>query len=276
MLIRAIALCVALLVGVGIIIPMMTDSSEAGPKYSRKSKKKRSWNVKKYSKKWWALYNRQEERKRAMVARRRALRARQILLERENREQAGNENPAAMNATFEKTAAPQTQVSAREESAILPSGEKAPQTWKPAQTTSGELQYRVTDENGAPMGSASLTVVGAATGGDSGNGRSKTLGGISTSALRRTVIDKMMREEGWVVNDYQKDLNGKKVYVVVAQSSIGGAVQSKLFYFTEVDGRIYSLATSAPLNSQERLAQESERVINSLQRSNRSVQTALK
>lgn len=275
MLIRAIALCVALLVGVGIMVPMMTDSSEAGSKYSRKYRKKRSWNVKKYSKKWWALYRRQEQRKRTMIARRRALRARQILLERENRE-AGNQNPAAMNATFEKTSAPRSQVSAREESAILPSGEKAPQTWKSAQTTSGELQYRVTDESGFPMGSASLTVVGTATGADSDSGRNKTLGGVSTSALRRTVIDKMMREEGWIVNDYQKDLNGKKVYVVVAQSSVGGAVQSKLFYFTEVDGRIYSLATSAPINSQERLAQESERVINSLQRNNRSVQAGLK
>jgi hypothetical protein len=273
MLIRAIALCVALLVGVGIMLPMMTDSSEAGPKYSRKNKKKRSWNVKKYSKKWWSLYRRQEKRKRAMVARRRALRARQILLERQNN-QAGNTQE--MNATYEKTSAQQTQVSVRDESAILPSGEKAPQTWKTAQTTSGELQYRVTDESGIPMGSASLTVVGTATGADSDSVRNKTIGGVSTNALRRTVIDKMMREEGFVVNDYQKDVNGKKVYVVVAQTTIGGAPQSKLFYFTEVDGRIYSLATSAPVNSQERLAQESERVINSLQRNNRSVQAGLK
>lgn len=272
MLVRAIALCVALLVGVGIMIPMMTDSSEAGPKYSRKNKKKRSWNVKKYSKKWWALYRRQEQRKRAMIARRRALRARQILLERQNN-QAGNSSE--MNSTYEKTSAQRTQISVREESAILPSGEKAPQTWKTAQTTSSELQYRVTDENGMPMGAASLTVVGNA-GTESDSGRNKTLGGVSTSALRRTVIDKMMREEGFVVNDYQKDLNGKKVYVVVAQTTVGGAPQSKLFYFTEVDGRIYSLATSAPVNSQERLAQESERVINSLQRNNRSVQAGLK
>ena len=276
MLIRAIALCIALFVGVGIMIPMMTDSSEAGPKYSRKYKKKRTWNVKKYSKKWWALYRRQESRKRTMVARRRALRARQILLERENRQQAGNSNQTEMNAAFEKTSVQRQRVSAREESAILPSGEKAPQTWKTSQATSGELQYRVSDESGNPMGAASLTVVGTAIGTDSNSGRNKTLGGVSTSALRRIVIDKMMREEGWVVNDYQKDLNGKKVYVVVAQSSVGGAVQSKLFYFTEVDGRIYSLATSAPLNSQERLAQESERVINSLQRNNRSVQAELK
>lgn len=275
MLIRAIALCVALLIGVGVMIPMMTDSSEAGPKYSRKYKKKRTWNVKKYSKKWWALYRRQEHRKSTIVARRRALRARQILLTRQNREQTAAVNQSEPTS-FEKASAPKQKVAAREEAAILPSGETAPQTWKRASATNSELQYRVNDESGNPMGAASLTVVGTATGTNSDSGRNKTLGGVSTSALRRTVIDKMVKEEGWVVNDYQKDLNGKKVYVVVAQSSVGGAVQSKLFYFTEVDGRIYSLATSAPLNSQERLAQESERVINSLQRTNRPVEAGLR
>lgn len=274
MLIRAIILAVALLVGIGTLIPIMTDYSEAGPKYSRKYKK-RKWKVKKYSKKWWALYRQQQRRKNAMIARRRALRARQILLARQNGEQSGKLSQS--NAvSFEKASVSKQKTFAGEEPAILPSGETAPQTWKRGQTSNGELQYRVNDERGNPMGSASLTVVGTATGADSFGGREKTLGGVSTSALRRTVIDKMMKEEGWVVNDYQKDVNGKKVYVVVAQSPVNGVVQSRLFYFTQVDGRIYSLATSAPINSQERLAQESERVINSLQRNNRSVQAGLK
>lgn len=276
MLIRAIALCIALLVGVGIMIPVMTDYSEAGPKHSRKYKK-RKWNVKKYSKKWWALYRKQERRKRGMIARRRSLRARQILLAREQKEQNGSLEQPVAAASFEKTSAPKQRTSVREESAaMLPSGETAPKTWKSGQSSSNELQYRVNDENGNPMGSAALTVVGTATGNDSSNGREKTLGGVSTNALRRTVIDKMMKEEGWIVNDYQKNLNGKKIYVVVAQSSVNGAIQSRLFYFTEVDGRIYSLATSAPSTSQERLAQESERVINSLQRTNRSVEAGLR
>lgn len=274
MLIRAIVLAVALLVGIGTLIPIMTDYSEAGPKYSRKYKK-RKWKVKKYSKKWWALYRQQQRRKNLMIARRRALRARQILLARQNKQQFEKVNQPAAASSFEKTSVAKQKTSG-EESAMLPSGETAPQTWRRGQATSSELQYRVNDERGNPMGSASLTVVGTATGADSFNGREKMLGGVSTSALRRTVIDKMMKEEGWVVNDYQKDINGKKVYVVVAQSSVNGAVQSRLFYFTQVDGRIYSLATSAPSSSQERLAQESERVINSLQRNSRSVQAELR
>jgi hypothetical protein len=38
-----------------------------------------------------------------------------------------------------------------------------------------------------------------------------------------------------------------------------------MFYFTEVDGRIYSVTTTSDANEVERLADESEKVINSLQ-----------
>lgn len=248
MLIRATVLTVALLLGVGTMLPMMTDYTQAGPKQSRKAKKKRAWKVKKYSKKWWALYRRQQQRNRQMIARRRALRARQILIARQTKPQTGDA----------KRATPAV------------AGAKAAQS--PTASPNGTQQYRLTDESGNPMGSASLSVVGIA-GTDAGG---KTLGGVSTGALRRTVIDKMVREEGWVVNDYQKDLNGEKVYVVVAQSPVRGSVQSRLFYFTEVDGRIYSLATTAPQSAQERLAQESERVLNSLQRTNRSAEAGLR
>jgi len=75
----------------------------------------------------------------------------------------------------------------------------------------------------------------------------------------------MIKENGWVVNDYQKDIAGQSVYVVVAQSQAkNGSVQSRVFYFTEVDGRIYSVATNSPVQEAERLAEESEKVINSL------------
>jgi hypothetical protein len=76
----------------------------------------------------------------------------------------------------------------------------------------------------------------------------------------------MIRENGWVVNDYQKEIGGKQVYVVVAQSQVsGGNVQSRMFYFTESNGRIYSVATNSPADSAERVAEETENVIRSLQ-----------
>ena len=75
----------------------------------------------------------------------------------------------------------------------------------------------------------------------------------------------MIRENGWVVNDYTKEIGNKKVYVVVAQSQGGGRLNSRMFYFTEVAGRIYSVATSTGVDSADRIAEESEKVINSLQ-----------
>ena len=87
-------------------------------------------------------------------------------------------------------------------------------------------------------------------------------------------INRMIRENGWVVNDYQKSIGGRSVYVVVAQSQNGGRVQSRMFYFTEADGRIYSVATNSATDSAERIAEESEKVIFSLQSGPRPVQQA--
>lgn len=269
MLIRAIALSLALLLGVGTIIPLMTDSTEAGPRQKKRKKKK----LKKYSRAWWRWYKKQQRKKRAILARKRALRAKRILLARQKKARRAR---AAKVRSVRKKSTARVAAKSNPKRATLPSGKKAPDSFQPSQATNSELQFRVSDDNGGQLGTASLSVVGPAMGEDSDTGRNKMVGGVPTTSLRRNVIDKMMREEGWVVNDFQKDINGKKVYVVVAQSSVKGVVQSRLFYFTEVDGRIYSLATTSPNNSQERIAQESEKVIQSLQRGNRPSQAGLK
>jgi hypothetical protein len=157
----------------------------------------------------------------------------------------------------------------------LPSGETAPRTWKKSQSSQAELQYNVSDESGAQLGQASIAVVGPSMGADDNSSKTKTVGGVPTTSLRRNVIDRMIKENGWVVNDYQKEIGGKKVYVVVAQAEgAGGRLQSRIFYFAEADGRIYSVSTNAPSDSQERIAAESEKVINSLVRTRQNVQQA--
>jgi hypothetical protein len=92
------------------------------------------------------------------------------------------------------------------------------------------------------------------------------LGGVSFGELRRIVIDKMITAGGWVTNDYQRDVSGHRVFVVAAQTPADGKSPEKAwnFYFTEVNGRIYSLTTEATAESSERLATEAERVIASL------------
>jgi len=269
--IRAIALSLALLIGIGVIIPIATDTTEAGAKKHRKYAKKKK-KAKKYSRAWWRSYHARMKRKRSLQARKRQLRLRQLRLAKMRRRDG--DRPAVKNS---KQAAQKPVVKEDNTPAILPTGETAPRTWKKSQSTQAELQFNVADESGAQLGQASISVVGPTMGTDDNNAKTKTVGGVPTVSLRRNVIDRMIKENGWVVNDYQKEIGGKKVYVVVAQSEgAGGRIQSRVFYFAEADGRIYSVATNAPTDSQERIAEESEKVINSLVRNRQPQQAGLK
>ncbi|MEO7538544.1 MAG: hypothetical protein ABIV21_00820, partial [Pyrinomonadaceae bacterium] len=208
----------------------------------------------------WQLYRAQEKRKKSLAVRKRSLQLRQLRLA-EARVASDPSNTQAV-ATAKPTAYVKKRVSELA-AAVLPSGDPAPAGWRPAVTSPAQLQFRVDNTSGSQVGSATITVVGPSVGGS--NDPRRSVGGVSTTSLRREVIDRMIRENGWVVNDYQKEISGQPVYVVVAQSQAkNGGVQSRMFYFTEVDGRIYSVATNSPVQEGERLAEESEKVINSL------------
>lgn len=261
MIFRSIALCLAIAVGLGTIVPLATNGVEAGPRTKKKAKNK-SKKYKKYSRQWWRAYRQRNKNKSSLNARKRSLRLRQIRLAnaRKMDEANGTEQMKAAQ-TGKKDNSP----------AMLPSGETAPKSWKRGTVSNGELQYTVVGDNGSNIGSAAITVVGPAVGEDN----NKAIGGVAVTALRRTVIDRMIKEGGWVVNDYQKAVGNKKVYVVVAKSaSANGAVQSRLFYFTEADGRIYSVATNAPNDDSRRLEEESEKAVISLQRRTQPAQQA--
>jgi hypothetical protein len=252
-----------LLIGVGTIIPLATDTTQAGPRKHRKYRGQKRY--KKYSKAWWKQYHARQRHKRSLAARKRALRLRQIRLERAKAE-SGVDSPAAKLVAAK---------SATEPAAMLPSGDAAPRGWKRGASTNGELTFRVDNNAGAQVGSASISVVGPAMGESGERGRTKLIGGVPTTSLRREVINRMIAENGWVVNDFQKEVNGRQVYVVVAQSQTGsGRVSSRTFYFTEADGRIYSVATTSGTDEAERLAEESEKVLNSLQARPRPAQQA--
>ena len=254
MIFRAIALSLALLVGLGTIIPLATNGVEAGSlKHVKKNRKK----YKKYSKQWWRAYRQRTRNRNSLNARKRSLRLRQIRLANAAKTSGGEANRVKTAQSGKKTLVQDNSP------AMLPSGEPAPTGWKRGTVSTGEVQYNVVGDNGSNLGSAAISVVGPALGADTG----KTVGGVGVAALRRTVIDRMIKENGWVVNDYQKSIGDKKVYVVVAKSTgADGSVQSRLFYFTAADGRIYSVATNAPNDNSRRLEEESEKAIISLQR----------
>ena len=114
MVIRAIALSLALLVGIGTIVPLATESVEAG---KRKTKRYMNKTYTKYSKAWWRKYRAQQRRKAAMQARRRALRLQQLRTARRN---ASVKDETVKTAKVADTKSP----------SMLPSGEPAPAGWQ--------------------------------------------------------------------------------------------------------------------------------------------------
>ena len=287
---RAIVLSLALFIGLGALIPLATDYAEAGQKKQKKSKKR---SAKKYSKEWWRAYRARKRNDPSLEKRKESMRLKQLRLAKQREEEIAKNGGKWIKITTwngENWVAKNEWIAVTSDSPTVPvpdamavkseiiKDEPAAKTRRDKrmkETPNAEAQFKVTNKTGEELGSASITVVGAASGED--NNRSKTLSGVSTSSLRRTVIDQMIRENGWVVNDYQKEVSGKKVYVVVAQApGVGGQVQSRMFYFTEVDGRIFSVATNSPTEKSGQIADESEKIVTVLQNRSRTMQAGLR
>ena len=94
----------------------------------------------------------------------------------------------------------------------------------------------------------------------------KMLGGVAVADLRRIVIDKMVASGGWVVNDFVREVNGVRVFVVTGRTPKDALTPEKAwtFYFTEAGGRIYGLTTDSPVEFADRMTSEAERFIESL------------
>ena len=94
----------------------------------------------------------------------------------------------------------------------------------------------------------------------------KMLAGVPVADLKRIVIDKMVTNGGWVVNDFVREVNGNRVFVVTARTPKDALTPEKAwtFYFTEAGGRVYGLTTEAPVEYAERMSNEAERFIETL------------
>lgn len=94
----------------------------------------------------------------------------------------------------------------------------------------------------------------------------RMLGGVAVADFRRMVIDKMVVSGGWVVNDFVREINGHRVFVVTARTPKDALTPEKAwtFYFTEAGGRIYGLTTDSPVEYADRMTTEAERFIESL------------
>jgi hypothetical protein len=185
---------------------------------------------------------------------------------------ASNVSPSTSTPTFVRTSAQNVSADiavSPSRRAQMPFDFNAPSNWSPSRRTRpGEAVYNVVAPDGRSAGTAVLAPVSLSTAQLAGaptSPKTKTVGGLPITALRRTVIDRMVAEGGWVTNDIIQESHGRRVFVVLAQTGTPGAPsRSWTFYFTEVDGRVYSLATTAPVEFAEPLASASEQLMATL------------
>ena len=153
--------------------------------------------------------------------------------------------------------------------AQMPFDFAAPANWTPSRRArQGEAVYTVLAPDGRAAGTAVIapvTLSNAQVAGAPVTPKTRTIGGLPVGALRRTVIDRMVAEGGWVTNDVYQESHGRRVFVVTAQTGAPGApTRTWTYYFTEVDGRVYSLATTAPVEFAAPVASASEQLMASL------------
>jgi hypothetical protein len=257
---RAAALSLLMLFTIVTMLPLTNSSAHNNEGSVAGSHKKR---FRRHSRAWWRRYRARQRRKRAALLRQQGLEA----LRTQNPDAAGNE-VATTGGTYNH-----------------PRGlwsVEMPEGWSNRPATDGnEMKFRIY-AGGNTTGQATLSVVAMANGAQDSiapkRKQNQSLSGVPVTALRRTVIDRMIKEGGWVVNDFQKEINGRRVFVVQAQTPASAdgrnPAQSQTYYFTEVEGRIYSLATTAPADSADRVAAGSEQVVSSFSTSTRSPQAA--
>ena len=237
---RTIVISALMLITFGAILPF--DESEA---YGiRQTAVVKRHHYRKHSRAWWRRYRARLRRRRAAAA---------LAAHRRTMMAVGLPQPTPIGY------APPTPMSPR-----LPVG------WNnvsAANTT--EMKFRTSTDNTSAPGQATLTVVAQSRPMPSYltvREQRRMLAGVSVTDLRRIVIDKMLTAGGWVTNDFQRDVNGHRVFVVTAQTPGDARTPEKSwnFYFTEIDGRVYSLTTNTPREFSDRMANEAETFIGSL------------
>ena len=248
---RRIALSLGLLVSVAVMLPLASSTA-----HNLRFQFAPGHRFHHHSHAWWRRHRALLRRRQAMLARRRAL-------------MAASRN-GAMSAALPRlsdnhsvsTALALPELPSRSDLAMpLPNG------WLISSNVNGVETFRVAAAAGMSEAHASLAVVALASTNTNqilGREQRNSLGGVSFADLRRNVIDKMISAGGWVVNDRQREFGGHRVFEVIAQTpgtKDGKPDQVWNFYFTEINGRIYSLTTHVETGATERLANDAEKFL---------------
>jgi len=244
---RRLALLLGLVISVVVLLPFATSTAHN----LRSQYYARSHRFHHHSRRWWRHH-------RAMVRRRQAAIARRRALEAALRNGKASELKSA-NHVGGSLALPESIY--RDGAFAMP----LPDNWSAATITPLGSNFQIGQSNGAQ---ASLAVVALAPSANAvqplPSEQRKMLGGVAYTDLRHTVIDKMINAGGWVVNDRQREIGGHKVFEVIAQTPANSDAKSDQvwnFYFTEVDGRVYSLTTRSAVASTNKVAADAEQFI---------------
>src|SRR6266404_6722892 len=201
---RKFALSLLMLLSVVALLPF-ADSAAHGIRQSISMHRR---HHRRHSRRWWRHHRALMRRRQAAMAHRRAL------------------------LSLQRTPIASTTVPAPP--AVLP---QLSNGWSSLPTApNGEMKFRT---NGNAPDQAALSVVALSRPAPAfltNKEQRQMLSGVSFTELRRTVIDKMIKAGGWVSNDYEREVSGRRVFVVTAQTPADGRSPDKAwnFYFTEV------------------------------------------
>jgi hypothetical protein len=264
---RAAALSLLILVSVAVMLPLVDSSAHNS---GRPTAGRRSHMRHRHSRTWWRRYRARLRRQRA------ATRHKQDDQARRDRNMnapsaAAADSHNSNHAVYVNLPAPSSSFKSPATALSLPVG------WV-RRVVNGETKFVLNASNGQYIGGATFSLVNAHAPGETvltARGNRKALGGVPLADLRRTVIDKMIAANGWVVNDLTRQIGGHPVFIVTAQtaaSSDGRTPQlSWVFYFTEVEGRIYSLAVNSLQEFSDRISDDSAQLIATFLANSRSL-----
>src|SRR5262245_31798763 len=257
---RRIALSLSLLVAVVVLLPFATSTAHN----LRAHLSSRSHRFHHHSRAWWRRHRARLRRRQAIIARRRALQAMQAMqMASANQVMPSSETKAVGNHVALPDALSFPEDVYRDGAFVTP----LPDSWSAANTNAGSSTFRIASPNGGPDAQAALAVLAAAPPKSFQplpNELKKMVGGVTFTDLRRSVIDKMITAGGWVVNDRQREIGGHRVFEVVAQTpatSDGKSEQVWNYYFTEVNGRVYSLATRSVNAANPKVSADAEQFL---------------
>ncbi|HMF56819.1 MAG TPA: hypothetical protein VK619_10790 [Pyrinomonadaceae bacterium] len=284
-LMRTMALSLLMMIAFSVSLPVLNSSAHS----NRRAASNHGKRFRRHSRSWWRRHRAMLRRRRSTLASQTATRRRASTLSAMRNHDEGAlpqvSPPAIANAVRmieDRRASKRAQARMSNSASasqpamsgtvrgrwnmVLPGG------WTGrAQGANGAMSFRMIASDGRPEGQGALTPLAlSSTSNDviSGKPRNRTLGGVSLPQLRSTVIDRMINAGGWVVNDVDREIGGHRVYIVFAQtpaSEDGRTPQQNLvFYFTVLDGRIYSFETAANTEFAERVAADVERIITSI------------